>query len=1032
MENKKIILPNKKYIGSPDKDVQIKINLESSNKNSLEGSYNYTINANEQYTTERQNSTLFRPYLKISNIYYSNGTQDPFINNYFKNYLPYSVNRINDSPLLSNVDLLYDPIKTLLNDSFSQNNSNVKSSIFSLTAPYDDIIITNISSLTNGDYNQYEYDLLEYWYLPTDIKKDGSYTATTWVNNPGELVIVSASTGWINIGTFRKGDYNVDFNNTNVIQTPLFTFRGNMNIKIPKYHTYSFFVNATRGTSNPLKTTTGDQSIAGFMKLPPDTYPNGDIIDPRNYQQYCWLNIWPDSYEEDYGSPENNRVYYRDYYGWYNLSSATESEYVFKSTSIITGSTTPYAFKGVVNYKLIQREPYRYRTQRLLKYDDYYDSIVPGKTDLEFIKNINKNWDMYSAYSYSKDNNINFIIEESGITNTFTISNGIPAVYNKNLTENQISSSTNTVFSSYMTHNLSIGNYVQLYSVSGLTTTNLGVFPVVSIGNNNNENSKKLFTIKISGFTGNYFQFKRVLTPSDNGSISKYYVRKYKIIEDIDNYNIFTPLSKNSFSNPHYYLTNKSEVDISGLNDENGIPITSISYLFKKKDIINNNEGIKLKKVKNTFYDEYYAGRNGFIGRELYNDIKNYFIDATNNHPSGYINQIMASGLTNTYRDNSITPDNTILYDDTTIFEVIGLSDSSILNLSDHIVFTDFYDDYVNMSALTQSVVYRKGDDFNYDSNKYISLFSQYSKKPISKISGNTLSLLGVKPTLTDYGSSQIAGSTLYPGNSMVYIGNQLSNFPIGGTLYFATGSTDSLTSATILNYELGGLYAVISGTTYGNLPTTGYTNLYTLQYYGDTYNIRRSDLEFEHFASYMIGGYETNISIGSINIGDPIYGDVAEYNERELETYSILKPQYLFKLKDLYGELFSVTYSAKTSTFAKSDLLYPVTLRYLTNIIYSSNNVEDKKNWAVFNDKLNIWQWREFIPNGDIDESGRGTNFPFLSGRHYVYNEFLLPFRSKYWDPINGNQLGLKYNFNNNLSSGVGDIGAIEDLEFC
>ena len=58
-------------------------------------------------------------------------------------------------------------------------------------------------------------------------------------------------------------------------------------------------------------------------------------------------------------------------------------------------------------------------------------------------------------------------------------------------------------------------------------------------------------------------------------------VIEYKVIENSDNYTLTTPLSKNGFGNNNFYLTNKSEVDVSGLYDENGFPTTSISYFFK-------------------------------------------------------------------------------------------------------------------------------------------------------------------------------------------------------------------------------------------------------------------------------------------------------------------------------------------------------------------------------------------------------------------------------------------------------------------
>jgi hypothetical protein len=1210
MENKKILLPNKKYIGSPDKDIQIKLGIENKIKNNVEGSYGYTINSYDQYKTERYDSDLFRTYLKVSGMYYSNGLNNPLISNYGKgfntnyfinkqeinnpndprnfsalragnstytnlstpdtlpfnflvkdsnpsgydiytytftspeltvytfgselkinlkntdvvnhnfdvkinfiknitttpetvyseqifsgninsgsivstmttistsgitldinetitmqiedisgdgNYVEYSIistagftNYYNKfygvaqgfsslDKYLSNIDFLYDPLKVVTNTSTTDSNTDsAKSVIFSITAPYDDIIITNISPLTTISSEQ-TVELIDYWYLPTDIKRDGSYNTTTYSNISGEPIIVSASTGWINIGKFLTGTTETEFSNSNVLRTNLFTFRGNMNIKIPKYQTYSFFITLKNGdemtTNELLKTSYGYDSVAGFMGLPVNM-ANGDIKSIKDYQQYCWLNIWPDSYELSAGTTTTNvsllasNVSYRDYYGWSNNFESTNSgnPYVFQPKSIVSGTTNTYAFKGVVNYKLVEREPYSYRTQKLLSYNDYYDSVVPSKPNLEYLNDGIENWDVFSAYSYDKDDTIELKIFESGLTNTFIIGDGIPAKYNMTLSSFEISASTSVVFSSYFDHNLKVGDYVKVKQISGVTKFDLGVFPVVSVGSKNNSVSDKLVTIKLTGFTGNYIQFKRFLKTTDEGSLSQYYIRKYKIIENSNNYTLTTPLSKNAFGNNSYYLTNTNDIDISGLYDENNFPVVGISYFFKKKDIMSTTFKT-INKVKNKFYDEYYGARSGFISRELLTNNTNFFINGASFHDTSiYTLGLMSSGLTNTYRNGSITTDGSYLSDDVFVFDC----DTNI-NIGTHIEFVDTYYQYSGVTALTQSIIYRKGDDFNYNNRKYFSLFSQFLKKPISNTSGDTLTLLGVKPTLSDYGSSQIMGSALYPGKSMVLINNQLDNFPIGNTIYFSTGSTDTLTMSTVLGYEMGGLYAVIDNTDYGFVPTTGYTNVYTLQYYGNSYNIKISDLMFEHYVVYYLGDYETKLLIGdNTDINDFIYGDIVEFNQRDLNTNVLQSPSYLFKLKDLYGYTGSTTLSATTATYGKTDLLYPITFKYFTNTVYSTTNVEDKKSWAIFNDSSNNWEWRDLIPNGDLDESGRGSNFPFLNGRHYIYNDIIMPFRSRYWNPIYGNRRSLSYNSNYNYSNGVGTLQSINNIDIC
>lgn len=1195
MENKKILLPNKKYIGSPDSDIQFRVDFENKVKNSIEGKYTYTINSNEQYVTERQTSNLFRTYLKVNGLYYSNGLNNPLISNYDREYntnyyinkqntinpndtknftvainsnktlsnlsshqkIPFDVilkdssggfniltndftiqesgiyefgfrlgkldvkntdtsnhnynlninikknlgdlifrQQIFNSTLnagitqtltpnfitsaitltssdviyaeiedlgangiylepkifsnvglkffvnsfygtakginsfdkyLSNVDFLYDTVKTVTNITTATTNS--KSVIFSLSAPYDDIIITNISPLTNIT-NERTIELLDYWYLPTDIKRNGSYVLDGYTNNAGDPVIVSATTGWINIGTFLTGKTETDFSGSNILRTPLFPFRGDMNIKIPKYKTYSFFVTVNNGanmTNNELlKTSHGQDSIAGFMGLP-ETMATGDTKPIKDYQQYCWLNIWPDSYELT-GKTAN--VSLRDYYGWSNNNKWSalrgDEPYRFNPENMISGTTEPFAFKGIVNYKIVQKEPYVYRTEKQISYNDYYDSLVPSKQYLEYVNNDETNWDVFSMYPYERENDINLYISESGITHTFKISNGIPAKYNGGLTDFEISASTNTVFNSYFNHNLNLGEYVKVYNVSGSTAEDLGFFPVISIGETNNDVTNKLFTIKITGLTSNYIQIKRCLDLFDGGSMSQYYIRKYKIIENSDNYTITTPLSKNGFGNNNHYLTNKSQIDVNELFDENNVPLTNISYFFKKKDNT-YTENQKITKIKNTFYDDYLRGRNGFISNEILTNNTNYFISGVSIHNTiDYGLGLMESGLTNTYRSGSITPDGFVLSDDVFIFE-------GEINVGSHIEFTDMYPTYSGLTALTQSVVYRKGDDFKYNDKKYFSLFSQYLKKPISQTSGDTFTLLGIKPTLNNFIGGKIAGSTIYPNYSMIYINNNFSDFPIGKTVFYSTASTDTLTSATIVNYELGGQYATIDSNKYSGVLTTGATSLYTLQYYGDTYNVKISDLSYEHYVVYHLNDYETKIPISDTsNIGDTIYGDIVEYNERELNKYVLQMPNYLFKVKDLYGYSGSTVLSATTSTYAKTDLLHPVVLKFLTNTIYRTPNVEDKSSWAVFNDNLNVWQWRDLIPNGEIDESGRGSDFPFLNGRHYVYNEIILPFRSKYWNPVSGNIRSISYNENYNYNNSVGTSQSINDIEIC
>lgn len=1033
MDNKEILLPNKKYIGAPDKDIKVNLSLENKSKNLLEDSYNYTINANDQYTQERQNSTLFRPYIKLSNLYYSNGTLDPFFKNYYKNlntnfYLnklnevadPYNIIGLNRP--LTNVDFLYDPIKTLVNENLTKKDVATISNIFSLTAPYDDIIITNISPLLNYilplSNPQINLDVIDYWYLPTDIKKDSSYTTDVHINAPGDPIIINGDNGWINIGTFSSGSTESLFNNSNVIQTPLFAFRGGMEVKIPKGLTYSFFVYVKGsgaqfdGGEAKLKTSSGADSVAGFNTYNFYHIP-GDIEDCKTYQQYCWLNIWPDSTNDIF----LDNVSVRDYYGW---AKVTGDPYTFNSGDNITdGINVNCAFKGVINYKNIQREPYRYRSEKLLSYQDYFDSVTPNKGELDFIQNADTNWNMYSTYASAKDS-INLTIMSGTSAYTFTITNGVPAKLDVGLTNREISGSSTSVYHSYLPHNLKIGDYVSILGITGSSGNNivLGVAPVTNVGSNVNSKSIRNFTIKITGVTPTFIQIKRVLDISDTDSMSSYYVRKNKIIETTNAYDIFTPMSNNGLGNKHYYLTNKDEIDVDGLLDENSNPITEVSYFFQKKDVTYSSvNGAQLKVVKSPFYRNNYEARSGFISEEQFINNTTYETITT---PDDVV-------FTNTYRDGSITPEKVKLDDNVVVFEVIKGVDGKELNMGDHITFTDS-----GISDITQSIVYRLGDDFNFNPKKYVSLFSAYFKKPIDEVNNN-LSLLSVSGSYVDFGSSSICGSVNDTSASMVMINYQTSKFSINSTILYTLIDGGSESPYQIVGYEQGGLYAVINDTTFAGIPTNASIGVFSLKYIDDVYNIKKSDMLYDHYSVYHLDENQTKFALnGSYNVGDYFNGDIVEYNKRELRGYKLLKPQYLFKLKDLYVNISDVVYSATTSTYGKTDLTHPLRLRYQSADISSVTNIEDKKPWAIFNNKINIWQWRDLIPNGFVDEHGDGTNFPFLNGRHYVYNEFFIPIRSKNWDPISGNKFSMMYDPNKNTDFGVANSGSLDTIEFC
>ena len=92
MMNKKetdirIVLGEKRYAGSPNNDLSIKVGLTNKNKEFVEGDRTVLLNLDQRFDTERQNSSIFRISGKISNIFENliDGTTSysPFLNDLY-------------------------------------------------------------------------------------------------------------------------------------------------------------------------------------------------------------------------------------------------------------------------------------------------------------------------------------------------------------------------------------------------------------------------------------------------------------------------------------------------------------------------------------------------------------------------------------------------------------------------------------------------------------------------------------------------------------------------------------------------------------------------------------------------------------------------------------------------------------------------------------------------------------------------------------------------------------------------------------
>lgn len=248
------------------------------------------------------------------------------------------------------------------------------------------------------------------------------------------------------------------------------------------------------------------------------------------------------------------------------------------------------------------------------------------------------NWTYYFTYPYENQYNKQLTYYSNTTPINWVAGDGIPfEISNEEQNGNDIIS-----FRCIAPHGLIPNEYVEL----SLSYRNSNIFQVYSLGNGLVESDPYIFNVLNIGYTGTTFNngtrgtFKRVLNP-DNlvETKSKYYVKKLKVLSNLEDTtvtkagfekNVFgeerkfefssiTPnqvsrISQKTSSNA-YSFTSGYDLDLAGLRDNNGRPVTELFLTIINKGYSgyfnqpNNNIGLKqgwefnLSKKVNPWWD---------------------------------------------------------------------------------------------------------------------------------------------------------------------------------------------------------------------------------------------------------------------------------------------------------------------------------------------------------------------------------------------------------------------------------------------
>jgi hypothetical protein len=221
-----------------------------------------------------------------------------------------------------------------------------------------------------------------------------------------------------------------------------------------------------------------------------------------------------------------------------------------------------------------------------------FQDMKPGREELEIITKDDSNWDI--TYTYPADK----------LNNELT-TDGLDIISKK---EVNVGGKKMVAIGIPYKHNLKLGDIARLKNI-GLD----GDYEVKRLGLDNGDLKSNYFCIDvdIEQLTFNKPKFKKIV----NGEECSYYFRVFKrlnnykgeVLSDLD-YDVYpVAFSKNVFGDPMIQVATKNDIDIDGLTDNLGRPLTEIYLTYIKKSnkgftdvssglLVNNVPGLENNK----------------------------------------------------------------------------------------------------------------------------------------------------------------------------------------------------------------------------------------------------------------------------------------------------------------------------------------------------------------------------------------------------------------------------------------------------
>jgi len=309
-----------------------------------------------------------------------------------------------------------------------------------------------------------------------------------------------------------------------------------------------------------------------------------------------------------------------------SLKFRLSSKFQFVMNNSISGTTTFNDFKNNLYYvnpelSVEGLQPWGGYPQ-YYEFDFFRNDSTNSHIDFKPVSAYSYNWSFAVTYPHKNVDVKMSYLAPDGVAINFSASTGIPYIIKKK----KINGKPLIVFECPVPHNLTTLNYVLL----PVTFNNKNIYPIYSLGDEGYGSEIYKFTIYDIGYGTAFTEndlgtFKKVVDPLNiEETTSIYYCREHKVLVTNDDMNVvkagyelngFNPDKKLEYSalTPNnvrrisiknatnsYSVISKKDIVITGITDNNGLPITKVFYTlinkgyagyFNKPKIPNQNRG---------------------------------------------------------------------------------------------------------------------------------------------------------------------------------------------------------------------------------------------------------------------------------------------------------------------------------------------------------------------------------------------------------------------------------------------------------